>query len=536
MCCRKAGSSCIAAILAAGARLPVARSCRLEADAATVGHAVCQAIRRCANVAVLGLWLSGCGSPADIDAGGRQQVAGSVLLARVRSLETRLAGGADATEAARVNAELHQLRNADAMLEMVTALPPAERPASILYLAAGSHLAPLDLCEALPAGAPCTLRLTEINPAVQGPIQGLLETLRLAGTISDLVPGDTITGPAGERRWRFGLAGHPVTLELVVRTAGEGGAPPPLVLAADLDQARLVVSHDLTGDPLGNLRVIQQYMLAAREADLFPPPPLMMEDLERHPYPVDLSLFVPRARSALPYGHRTSDAGVGRHGGVELGPPLFAGGVLLTFSDPWWREVEPATLAGVLDFLLLNESDTRRQNVLEGGAEPLLAPALLDWWTGFGYRTIAEQDLRGDPAARQRMLAAVQAVLPRLSRELGQRLACRVRLYRSLLELEAAGGDLRPLLPSARPHREPQPGGFPSPQMEELYRAAEARGELYRHDEEQGRLQARELLVSLASPGWQNLLASCPVELPSAGGDWAATYRSLAAWLAVPQP
>ena len=44
--------------------------------------------------------------------------------------------------------------NVEAMAEMVGTLPQGRRPRRVLYLASGSHLAPLVLCEALPGGEP----------------------------------------------------------------------------------------------------------------------------------------------------------------------------------------------------------------------------------------------------------------------------------------------------------------------------------------------------------------------------------------------
>jgi HEAT repeat protein len=86
------------------------------------------------------------------------------------------------TELAR---SLHRLRNADAMVELVEALAQDDRPAAILYLAAGSHLAPLALCATLPEDAPCRLILTETDSGVRRQIASTLDELEAARYIRD---------------------------------------------------------------------------------------------------------------------------------------------------------------------------------------------------------------------------------------------------------------------------------------------------------------------------------------------------------------
>jgi hypothetical protein len=310
--------------------------------------------------------------------------------------------------------------------------------------------------------------------------------------------------------------------------------PGPLVRAPDLAASDLVVSHDWSGDPLVNLRLIWEYLEAARE--IAPPaPPLMMEDLERHPYPIDLSLFAPLARTAAAYGHRTSDAGVGRHGRVELGVPLFSGGVVLGLDDPWWREIGSQTLRDVFNFLVFNQFGNHRQNVLEGGADPLLAPAMLDWWTDYGHRTVDDHDVREDSAAKARMLRSVAEIVPLLDEELRQRMACRMALYRSLLEARVAGVETLSLMPAARLGRRPEPGHFPSPEMERLYREALRQVATYRADVERERAEAWDLLRLIDTAGLAGRVGTCPaVECCPEAGDgaaWSERYRRLSSHL-----
>lgn len=418
----------------------------------------------------------------------------------------------------------HQLRHHRAVAELVAALPDHRRPDDILYLASGSHLGVLAACSGLPAGAPCRLVFTEIDPTVQEELAHGLEALAASGAVAEVESGAPLGGAGGRREWRFALGGRPVSLTLDVVPAGDD---PPLVRPELLEGADLVISHDWSGDPIGNLQVVQELLAAAGAGGLERPPMLMIEDLEAHPYPVGLALLGPLARTSAPYGHRGSDAGLGRHGAVELGTPLFGGGVVLGFDDGWWRGIGGGRRAAVLDLLLLSAFDDHRRNVLEGGGEPLLAPALLDWWTGFGDRTLQGADLRRTPLARLAAVDGAVAVLPRLGGDLRWRLACRLRLYRCLLEARAAGFEVEQLMPAASLDRRLPPDAFPSDEMRRLYREA------LRHV---GRMrQQRRAVVEATAPVLERLRSedvvrattSCPCGLPAEPGlgDWAAAYR-----------
>ncbi len=349
------------------------------------------------------------GDPAKRPASKEASVSLTALVAR---LEQAVATDSAAAESRRL---LHQLRNGPAMAELVASLPAQDRPQRLLYLAAGSHLAPLVVCEALPGDAACSLRYTEIDASVQERIERGLQALHLEGCLSAPSSTAAFTSADGERTWHFELAGHAVDLTLLVTVPGAGSS---LLSPDDLVWPQLVISHDWSGDPIENLRVIRAYLLAARAERPATLPLLMIEDLERHPYPIDLTLFMPLARTALPYGHRASSAGIARHGGEELGVGLFGGGVLLGFGHTWWLQGEQASLDGVLDLLLLNRFDSKRQNVLEGGDDPLLAPALLDWWTAFGDRSVTDDHTRLDRSAA---LRAAQRVAPLLHESLRHR-------------------------------------------------------------------------------------------------------------------
>lgn len=411
------------------------------------------------------------------------------------------------------------MRHVDAMVELVEQLPPEQRPQSILYLAGGSHLAPLGLCELLPDDRPCTLASTDVDPATPEAIADELGDLSAAGAISDLT--------SGPGRWSFRLAGHPVDLSLRLVPPG----PVPAVEPSWLASTELVISHDWSGDPLENLRVVYGVLRAARSAGAAEPPMLMIEDLERHPYPIDLAVLAPVARTGSPYGHRGLVAGTPGHGSVELGPPVFGGAVLLALSDPWWRKVSADSLQAVLDLMVFNEFLDLRRNVLEGGNEPLLAPALLDWWTGFGTRTVdggGLGTLDGDLAdvARSAWRAA-----PAMTPANRRRLACRLQVLRALAHALAAGADVDSMMPTAKLVRRPEPGSFPNPEMESAYRESLRHVGDLRAARDVRIRQASRLADALDSLAAREAAAACPVVEPAPDDDpgavWTDTYSGL---------
>ena len=201
-------------------------------------------------------------------------------------------------------------------------------------------MAPLSLCEMLPAKVPCSLVLTEVDPAVR---RDIAEFLNAAGEFGYVAGVEAVpnSGSAGSSAWQFLMGDRPVNLQLVINSQRDA----PLVSPVAVGAADLVISHDWSGDPLGNLVVLRDVVLALRRVPHAKRPMLMAEDLRAHPYPIDLDWFSPIARSSHHYGHRTSDAGVGRHGEVELGESVFGGAVLLGFSDPWWTLLDAGDLA-----------------------------------------------------------------------------------------------------------------------------------------------------------------------------------------------
>jgi hypothetical protein len=417
----------------------------------------------------------------------------------------------------------HRTRNARAMVDAVAALPAEDRPSRILYLASGAHLAPLALCGFAPEGQPCQLVFTEVDADVGTDIHDALVVAARAGRIADLesVPDGEDAPPTS---WTFTAADRSIGLELRVRPEADN-----LIIAEDLRDADLVINHDWSGEPLGNLRVIDEFLEAVHAAGLDTPPMLMIEDLEAHPFPIDLAILTPVARSRGLYGHRTGDGGVGMHATVELGPSLFGGAVILDFGDPWWRGLESDQRRAVLDLLSLSGFDDRRRNVLEGGPTPMVPPLVLDWWTGFGERTLSTDEVNASPGTRRRAISTAAALrsdsAPGRTAHLNRLLAT----YRALLMALAVGADADELWPDHAGFRTLDPSAFPTDAMRQAQREA------LRHIREFR--PTREHALQMAAPALEALQAldppvpdSCPKPAPDTPDPktaWANHYRCL---------
>jgi len=320
----------------------------------------------------------------------------------------------------------HQLRSWRTMWQLVQQLPRQRRPRSILYVASGIHLAPLVLCEALPRGVPCRLEFTELNGSTAGAISDLLGTMATAGVIDALVHEPREPGV-----WHFSLNDHRVELRLRILSSSQGRLISPELL----DDHDMVISHDWAGDPVSNLGVIYQLLLASRETGRVPL--LMIEDLQAHPYPIDLDLFGVAARCRLAYGHRSSGRpGQVSHSAIELGAPVFGGAVVLSFDDPWWARIPAPDLENVLNLLIFDRFGWSRRNVLATGPPPVVPSSLLDWWTGFGARTVEGKLERPSTTFIDGMVRASV----RAAKEMGP--TCRAALCKELEALRSTIDDL----------------------------------------------------------------------------------------------
>jgi hypothetical protein len=165
----------------------------------------------------------------------------------------------------------------------------------------------------------------------------------------------------------------------------------------DFNAADLVVTHDWDSSPRTNLEVLFDLLnssrIAARKKPLF----VMMEDLRRYPFPVDLALFNPLAASATPYGHcQHVVLPDGSRLESEDGPSLYEGGVLLSPDLGVFNSLSPLQMETLFNLILFSGQMYDRGNVDIIDSCLVTAPPLLDLGVGYGYRDIWGRDLRED--------------------------------------------------------------------------------------------------------------------------------------------
>jgi hypothetical protein len=293
----------------------------------------------------------------------------------------------------------------------------------------------------------------------------------------------------------------------------------------------MVISHDWAGDQQENLRLIWELLKSVRRTGTIRAPLMMIEDLEQHPYPVDLSFFSPVARTSLPYGHRlTLSLPDGMPTSVELGTPLYGGGIVLGFSDTWWRKVDVTSLTCAFNFLLFNEFDDARLNSISGGPDPVLSPPLLDMMTGFGTRAIDGADVRKDQTIKRAMIQKAPLLADCMPHHLRKRWACRMVLLESLLELEAAGATVDDLMPSCRFKRRAGDAGLPftTLTMAQLYEAAKVHAQdLNMAYGRQRRDGAKNLIPMVRTSHYQAACLSCSVGFATENSGTQDTWRAV---------
>ena len=459
------------------------------------------------------------------------------------ALQKRASSASSGSARKEAYVRLNQIRNHKAISEMLAELPAPLRPSRILYAASGDHMAPLVACVDDPGARPYSFLYTEVDTGVREGIDGFLKFLERQGVISKLSSGSPPPGKPGAYAWSFRLGRHPVTLTLVLNPREGQAEPSRLYPAWALEQSDMVITHDWAGDQQDNLRLVWELLQSVRTSRAEKAPLMMIEDLERHPYPVDLSFFSPLARTKRPYGHRESlpvQAGVPP--GVELGTPLYGGAVVLGFTEGWWKGLDDTSLMCAFNFLLFNQFDDCRINVITGGTDPVLAPAILDWSTGFGYRAIDGQDVRRNRNIKPAMIERLPALAGTMPQGLQKRWACRMLLYRCLLELEAGGTDVDELFPSARfTRRLGDPSHtFPTPEVEAMAKEAQTHAEEYAMAQGREREVAAALARLAEASSFVAAVGPClPADgskLPGDKASWRALYRATLSSLDTPLP
>jgi hypothetical protein len=457
-----------------------------------------------------------------------------------RKLLRRAEFSRQASERADAYNRLNQLRNYSAIKELFAGLPGGQRPARILYAASGDHMAPLVACITDPSTKPYAFIYTEVNPSAREGIDGFLKLLVHEGLALNLSSRPPVHENPGGAAWSFNLGRHPVSLTLVINPAIAQPGDNRLYPAWALAQSDMVITHDWAGDQQENLRLVWEFLQSVRKSGTAGSPLMMLEDLERHPYPVDLSLFCPLSRTLRPYGHCEPlrlPAGLPKN--VEMGTPLYGGGIVLGFADTWWRGIDDTSLICAFNFLLFNQFDDERTNVIEGGTDPVLAPALLDWSTGFGYRAIDGQDVRLNRNIKPAMIERLSALAGTFSPPLAKRWGCRMLLYKAVLELKARGGTPDELFPPARyPRRLGDPSRpFPSTGVETMAREAQSKEANYLAANEQERQVAGALLRLTEGSSYVGPAGACltgSTAWPNDLNSWRAAYTSTLSALSLP--
>ena len=325
-----------------------------------------------------------------------------------------------------------QVRASAAFADLGARLPLPGKTVTVAYPASGSHLAPLALCQADRGSRPYLFLYFDSDGALGEELARGLKRLADGGPVASLRE----EGWEGARRFWFRVGDHAVEIRFRATPARD-----PLAPLEDLGPGfggiSAVIVHDWSGDPYENLELLYRYLRLLRKTGAESPPVLILEDLRRHPYPVDLTLFSPVADSAKPYGHR--GPAFDCRGEAELGAPLFGGAVALSFRDRWWAKAAEGDLPWIFDFLWFSLCDEERRNVLGRDPDPVLAPWPADWAAGYGSRSVTGADIRTLAGFRITLLRKAQAAEGLFGPDLRRRWRSLLELYRAGLRCIAAG-------------------------------------------------------------------------------------------------
>lgn len=342
---------------------------------------------------------------------------------------------------------LHDIRNHAAFGELWDRWTFQGEALEVLYPASGAHLAPLEfvhrghLREA-------TFTYTEIDPAMLPRLEANLQRLMNLGYYSDLAaaivplpprPGErslppprgddpaavqawirqsieaTGTAPPLEATFAFRYRETRVRLRLLLKAASTSPGSTEYFRGEDLEHADLVVTHDFSYDPREHLAFLRSCVESSLAAGRRRPLAVMMEDLARYPFPLDLTPFGVKATTLLPYGHASFvHMPDGTRTATEDGPPLYEGAVILEPDLSLWRGLAPSERTALFNLVLLRDHGFDRRNVDLAGGRRIEAPALLDWHMGYGHLDIDGRDLRGRQGFLSALAVACRSTVGRL--------------------------------------------------------------------------------------------------------------------------
>ena len=405
---------------------------------------------------------------------------------------------------------LHDLRNREAFSALWEGLGWRRDRLRVLYIASGSHLAPLTL---LFSGAPvkeAEFTFTEIDPAVPGRVRTLLRRLEKLG-LKDL----TEHSSGRETVFTFACGATRTTLRITLGSKGGAGAGEPPFTREELEQSDLVITHDWAGDQHDNLALLFDIVRTACASHSERLRAVFMEDLEAHPFPVDLTLFHPAVRTSFAYGHLEHvSLADGTRMKAENGPALYGGAVALVPDEKALCALNPTQLETVFNVLMFSDFLFDRLNVDEVEGRKVTAPMLLDLATGYGYRTIRGEDVRGTADFPSLLLRQALDLLPSLSGALREGWCRRLEAFGRALR-KAEDSDFSAVLKDSEAHLENHPF-LSTPRGREMLKDVQSRRDDYiqmKNAEKAAARKARESYDRAAG----ELRASCGGAVESAG-------------------
>ncbi len=334
---------------------------------------------------------------------------------------------------------LNDIRNHRAFWSLWSALDWKKDTINVLYPGSGSHLAPLVFLYGPNRLREASYTFTEIDQSAPVRIEALLRTMERGGMCSGVTVAMAPMKHTGfDESWAEALSskdakalrsypeifiswylsavrrfhvspGFSADFTFRVRETrarihmlvsvprDEAPGSTAYYQQSDFNGADLVISHDWDSSPRTNLEVLYDLLNSSRIAQRKAPLFVMMEDLRRYPFPVDLAPFHPLAVSATPYGHRERVyLPDGSRLDSEDGPSLYGGGVLLKPDIQRFNPLNPQQLETFFNLLLFSGYLYDRGNVDVLDNCLVTAPPLLDLGVGYGYRDILGRDRRGD--------------------------------------------------------------------------------------------------------------------------------------------
>ncbi|HPR64385.1 MAG TPA: hypothetical protein PK014_09210 [Thermoanaerobaculia bacterium] len=322
---------------------------------------------------------------------------------------------------------LHDIRHYKAFEELWNNIYYSDDEIVVLYPASGSHLAPLEIVHSSTFQR-VTFIYTEIDPNVIPRLEATLLQMVDLGFYSDLsvtiTPLQTLSGSRGDDRnpkqdiasWLqneiqktgtappielnffFKFKHTNVLLKLLINASSQIPGSSSYFRAEDISKANLVITHDLSFDPRENLSLLFEILDSRCTLQVKTRLLILMEDLNRYPFPLDLSPLDIIKTTEQPYGHASFLAlPSGTLTPFESGQSLYRGATVLEPDLHFWCALSTNKRKNLFDLILFRDYGFNRRNVDLIDGHPVFAPAILDWYNGYAYKDIINSDLREYP-------------------------------------------------------------------------------------------------------------------------------------------